>query len=249
MTLTKLGQSIKFISESVQMIDSVRVKTCCSCNQKKEAKLEYFCKNKNIKDGLSDQCKTCAKIYRDSHKEEKKHYPSLNNEYRREYYSENKNCININRRKYYTKNKEKLNEQAKLRHQKHREKRLVKQKKYYQANKQKIKEINKQYRIKNKESIYLNNRKRKKLLNQYDNIKQIEINNLLIKFNNKCFYCLTDVKSGYNLHLDHKIPLCKGGSHTIQNLAPSCKTCNLRKGRKNSEEFTEQLKKEAMNVL
>jgi 5-methylcytosine-specific restriction endonuclease McrA len=32
--------------------------------------------------------------------------------------------------------------------------------------------------------------------------------------------------------LDHKIPLCRGGSHSEDNLAVACTPCNLRKGSK-----------------
>jgi 5-methylcytosine-specific restriction endonuclease McrA len=33
-------------------------------------------------------------------------------------------------------------------------------------------------------------------------------------------------------HIDHIIPLSRGGRHSIGNLAPACAACNLKKGYK-----------------
>ncbi len=72
---------------------------------------------------------------------------------------------------------------------------------------------------------------------QFKNISQLEVDNLLNNNNNQCFYCKIFVKRGINLHLDHKVPLSRGGSHHINNLVPSCASCNLRKSTKTAEEF------------
>lgn len=52
----------------------------------------------------------------------------------------------------------------------------------------------------------------------------------------KCFYCGCNLTKG-NRHLDHYIPLSKGGAHHVENLAPSCKSCNLRKHDKLPHDF------------
>ncbi len=49
----------------------------------------------------------------------------------------------------------------------------------------------------------------------------------------RCAYC-GEVKP---LTMDHKIPLCRGGKHVIENIAPACKPCNSRKWKKTVEEF------------
>ena len=43
-----------------------------------------------------------------------------------------------------------------------------------------------------------------------------------------CAYCKTARAS----HIDHVNPLSKGGSHTVENLLPSCPTCNFKKHNK-----------------
>lgn len=43
----------------------------------------------------------------------------------------------------------------------------------------------------------------------------------------KCFYC-SDLLTRY--HVDHVIPVVRGGSNTPDNIVISCPTCNLKKG-------------------
>lgn len=45
-----------------------------------------------------------------------------------------------------------------------------------------------------------------------------------------CFYCGCDCAAGF--HVDHFIPLAKGGTHVLTNLRMSCPGCNLRKSAK-----------------
>lgn len=48
--------------------------------------------------------------------------------------------------------------------------------------------------------------------------------------NNKCVYCKTDISITF--HVDHIIPLAKGGTHEPNNIQILCPTCNLRKSDK-----------------
>lgn len=50
-----------------------------------------------------------------------------------------------------------------------------------------------------------------------------------------------------NYHIDHKIALCRDGTHTIDNIQILCPTCNLRKRTRTNEEFFKVLKKELIN--
>lgn len=63
----------------------------------------------------------------------------------------------------------------------------------------------------------------------------------LIKLRNSqkgiCFYCLKPLDNNGRGHLDHKIPISRGGKHEIDNVVFSCSTCNLKKSTKTSEEF------------
>lgn len=61
------------------------------------------------------------------------------------------------------------------------------------------------------------------------------------KSNGRCFYC--GAKLSYEIgldntmHIDHITPRAKGGRNNIENLNPSCKLCNLSKGKKNLDEY------------
>jgi 5-methylcytosine-specific restriction endonuclease McrA len=55
----------------------------------------------------------------------------------------------------------------------------------------------------------------------------------------RCYWCKRRVPKEER-HIDHVIPLAKGGSHTAANLCCSCATCNLSKGAKMPEEFSGQ---------
>jgi len=46
-----------------------------------------------------------------------------------------------------------------------------------------------------------------------------------------CYMCGNSPK-GWQLTLDHVIPLVRGGSHTPSNLRVACRSCNARKGDK-----------------
>lgn len=49
-----------------------------------------------------------------------------------------------------------------------------------------------------------------------------------------CAYC---GKPYGHFHIDHQLPICRGGTHWPDNIALTCKPCNLRKHRKTAEEF------------
>ena len=57
-----------------------------------------------------------------------------------------------------------------------------------------------------------------------------------------CAYCGNTLLAGY--HVEHRIPLIRGGSNSLENLCLACPTCNLRKGAKTDQEFLAILQRE-----
>lgn len=62
----------------------------------------------------------------------------------------------------------------------------------------------------------------------------VEWNAKLEFYNHRCAYCGTESDE---LTIDHKTPLSRGGQHRDRNIAPSCLTCNRKKGNRTMKEF------------
>ena len=58
-------------------------------------------------------------------------------------------------------------------------------------------------------------------------ISPLEIGRLLNRQLGKCAYCPKDIRSRY--HIDHIVPLSRGGVHSIGNIALACPSCNCSK--------------------
>lgn len=55
----------------------------------------------------------------------------------------------------------------------------------------------------------------------------------------RCHWCAVDCSDDF--HIDHIIPLSRGGEHELHNMAVSCPSCNLRKNAKMPEQFLAEL--------
>lgn len=62
-----------------------------------------------------------------------------------------------------------------------------------------------------------------------DKISKHDILTVLEKFNFRCMYC-DDSLHSKSWHLDHFYSKASGGRNVVENLAPSCKWCNMMKG-------------------
>lgn len=96
---------------------------------------------------------------------------------------------------------------------------------YYTQNKNKRKEIQQRYNrtIKGRISAIKRIRRRKQYVMQLSAIEWIQI---LERYNYACLCCGTQE----NITIDHITPLSLGGTDTIDNIQPLCKSCNSKKG-------------------
>jgi len=138
--------------------------------------------------------------------------------YRNEYRQKNKDAANSYGREYYQKNKVAM---------------LASDKEYYQKNRQKRIDASSKWNKENKErhnehARTKNNRRRAAKSIKFT-VEQLA--GRLDYWGRKCYLKLEGCTGEYK-HLDHVIPLSRGGLHALSNLRPACQSCNLRKGNK-----------------
>lgn len=64
---------------------------------------------------------------------------------------------------------------------------------------------------------------------------KFDISRMLCLQDARCVYCGELLSNGY--HIDHKLPVSRGGKNDIENLHLTCARCNLRKATLTHEEF------------
>lgn len=72
-----------------------------------------------------------------------------------------------------------------------------------------------------------------------DDVTRLALDQLMVSQCGRCAYC--DRQLDCVIHLDHRIPLSRGGRHEMANVCWSCERCNRRKHDKTPEEFAAYL--------
>lgn len=119
---------------------------------------------------------------------------------------------------WYEVNKDKILAQQKIRYQEKKTEILAKHKEWRSDNPNKLREYSLQRRA-------LEN-------NAHGHASTFQIQARVEYFGGICSYCGDPYK-----HLDHAIPLARGGTNWPANLRPACAQCNLSKGTKTVVEF------------
>ena len=205
-------------------------KLCTKCNCEKEIK--EFHKDKQKKDGLCSQCKTCkiqnVKTYSLKNSEKIK-------DYKKQWALKNQDRLKEDRKIYVKNNKDRIAETKKEWAEKNKERVFLTKQKYYLRNTEKVKERAKIFSktekgIINARLVHLRRRERiKKVPLDKNDLKE-----LISRYKN-CYWCNDKLNGIY--HIDHYIPVSKGGTNEINNLVLSCPTCNLRKNAKDPHKF------------
>jgi 5-methylcytosine-specific restriction endonuclease McrA len=62
-------------------------------------------------------------------------------------------------------------------------------------------------------------------------VKGCQVKKRFAEFGNCCAYC----GAAGDLHIEHVIPISKGGTHVLSNIVPACQSCNYSKRDKDAE--------------
>jgi len=247
------------------MVDEIILKECKRCHIKKQT--TEFAKDTSRKDGLQRWCKYCRAEYYAENKDYSRQYYVENKEkidtyrlqwqcankekvssYRRKCYEKNKQYFANCSREYYIKNKEKITESKRKYYRKHSVKILLQQKEWHRRNPEysaSRASYSEQYRKENKDKIYIGNSnyRAQKRRSSGTHTKDQTLSQWIIQ-EGICFWCdypllnpFTKDGFGRKPHLDHVVPLKRGGSNSIENLVWSCCDCNLSKGSKLPSEW------------
>ena len=199
--------------------------------------------------------KKATKKYYEKHKDDPE-YKAKAAIRRKRYYEKNKERIQEKQRDYWNNKRDKEKSKARTRqyYLDNKEVILARSKKYYEENKEKSRNYQAKHYEENKDSYRENSKKWNK--KNPDKVKASKKEYRAKKFQapsepwtpneiaaagtGKCPYCGRQIGIIYDssiMHIDHVIPLSRGGTNLIENLEPVCVRCNLSKSNKTKEEF------------
>ncbi len=145
-------------------------------------------------------------------------------------------CSNARNKLYAKSNKEKIKNKKHNYYLENKETILKRTKKYYQKNKEYYKNYHAEYYEGNYEKYY-NSTVKRRSYNFQVSFTPLQRNKILDRDNWICQCCgilVHDEKinNETKAHIDHIIPISKGGNSEPSNLQVLCRTCNLSKGNK-----------------
>jgi 5-methylcytosine-specific restriction endonuclease McrA len=199
----------------------VEQKTCTKCGKTKAR--EEFSKRTRSHDGLVAACKVCNREYRQANAEKIA-------ERRRKYEQANAEKISDRKREYRQVNAEKISEYQRAYHLTYypanAEKIAEYQREYEQANAEKISERRRKYYRANPD-VYSAARHRRRARLAGAPHEPYNRTDIFAAYGNTCAYCDAPAE-----HIDHVVPISKGGADAAHNLLPACAPCNLSKSDK-----------------
>lgn len=203
-------------------------KYCQSCNMVKS--VNEFNKCRSRPTGLQPQCAICGRIatakWQANNREHRRAYAEKWREQNPDYHSQ-----------WYLKNKEDVTRKQKEWVENNPKKNRKRQQRWYRDNKKKRLDYGREWRRNNPEKAkVVSNRRRARQLQAEGSHTSEELKSLWKQQGGRCVYCGCKLTTKYR-HLDHVIPLSRGGTNWISNLAWACPSCNSAKGNKLLEEW------------
>jgi 5-methylcytosine-specific restriction endonuclease McrA len=239
----------------VMEVRQMAAKKCSRCGQFKPR--SEFTSHKQSKDGLQPACKPCCgKAKRAAYWAD----PEKARQRQRDYYNKNLDAVKASNKKSREKNREKLLEGKKAWYEsvKDTPEFKAKQAAYIEATKERKRQYDKEYRrrpevadrllsrakrwAKNnpeKRAAVVRNYRDKRRAQEESGVSTAELAEWTQRQKKVCYWC--GGKCAEDFHVDHYVPLSKGGPHELENLVIACAPCNLRKNAKDPLEFAQEV--------
>lgn len=214
-------------------------KTCTKCKFPYPDASIAFSKNKQCKDGYNYWCNSCMRKYRAENKEtlkQKKH-----EQYLREISDPERKSLRLQQsRESKARNSENVKAYNKAYRARNRNRRTEYNRKWRLLNPTWSPEYKRQYDRENPDRVRAHNFARRARVRQNGGVvKPEDIQLLLRSQNGLCWWCGDHVGNDY--HVDHRVPLARGGSNDARNLCISCPKCNQSKHNKLPYEWNGRL--------
>lgn len=236
-------------------------KLCRICGEIKP--LTEFHRHKKYPDGRCSECKECRRQKSSEYYEQNKEAVNAKNRARyakdperhkarsREWYQNNFERSQASKQKYYAEHRTEIiayvgrwkrenPDKVKASRQRSKAKDRSRNQRYYQQNKARINERGRQYNNSHREQARASRWRRKALMkNAPGKFTTDDIKTLYKMQKGRCWYCQKSIEDGY--HIDHRIPLSRGGTNDPSNLVLTCPFCNLSKNDRLPHEWGDRL--------
>ena len=121
------------------------------------------------------------------------------------------------------------------------EERSARDRAYKERHRDQVNEGYRRYARNHRDQRLANSRRRRaRVSGAGGNFTLAEWRGLLDRYEHRCAYCGVDAP----LQADHRVPLCRGGMHDVENILPACGRCNRRKSTMSEVEFRSRLANE-----
>lgn len=190
------------------------MKRCACCKEEFPATLDFFHRDRSKKDGLNCYCRECNKTKAQKWLE---HHSQRARETKARYRKANREALREQEYQRYWNDPEKAREVQKERSARYRQTERGKATKRMSEHRRRARKASQGTEDYTKEDL--------------DQMYQAQ--------NKRCWWC--GKKLGRNYHIDHRIPISRGGSDTLDNICLVHAHCNWSKGAKMPWEWTGRL--------
>lgn len=194
------------------------MKQCTTCSETKS--FNDFPKDKRTRDGYRPNCKACAK------------------QYFAKWIEQNRAKKQEADKVYRAANRDKRRKQGVDYYQRNQEREVLRKRIYRAANRELMVKRSTDYYRRNPDAAWKRDRDRRaREINAEGSHTMEDVRRQLANQDGRCYYCNIVLQS---YHVDHVIPLSRGGSNNPDNIVCACPPCNMKKHNKTPEEWLNQ---------